>query len=85
MGRRFILSAAIALLLIFSASVLGETNPAEEHRIMQPITVNDQPGMGVLVVKVERRKRMFATLPAASRRIDRKADGRVLNSQQECG
>src|SRR4249920_4116027 len=51
MRRKFILSTVIAALVIFFPSVFAQSSTAEEHRIIQPITVNGQPAMGVLVVQ----------------------------------
>jgi hypothetical protein len=50
MRRKFILST-VAALVIFFPSVFAQSNTAEEHRIIEPITVNGQPAMGVLVVQ----------------------------------
>ena len=51
MRRKFILSTVIVALVIFFPSVFAQSSAAEEHRIMEPITVNGQPAMGVLVLQ----------------------------------
>jgi hypothetical protein len=50
MRSKFILSTVISALVIFLPSVFAQSSAAEEHRIMEPITVNGQQAMGVLVV-----------------------------------
>jgi hypothetical protein len=51
MKRKLILSAIILALLTFSPLLLAQSTTADEHRIIEPITVNGQSATGVLVVK----------------------------------
>ena len=51
MGRKFVFSTIIAAMVIFSYSAFAQSSTDEDHRITQPITVNGQPAMGVLVVR----------------------------------
>jgi hypothetical protein len=51
MRRKLIFSAIIAALLLIFSSTLAQSNTGEERRIMEPITVNGQATMGVIIVK----------------------------------
>jgi hypothetical protein len=47
----FILLLIILALLIFAPAILAQSSTADEHRIIQPITVNGQSAVGALVLK----------------------------------
>jgi hypothetical protein len=51
MRREFILLMIIAALVILSPALLAQSGTSEQHRIIQPITINGQSAQGALIVE----------------------------------